>query len=188
MPKCPFPDSHPAPRSRKASTFLFQGLSIALPCHCACHVCADYQHISWNTSPPRTSGISQQEWRVLKVSPGEHGALFSLTPWPCSCQEMASHTVSTWRDMGPIDFSHRLVPSYRNAHLGLGSSSFSVILRGPALHRSQGLRGFTFSFIFLEARGWGARAPCQRFMGHLRLLALCPNAPQSLHFTCGGGQ
>ena len=34
-------------------------------------------------------------------------------------------------------------------------------------------------------KGRGTNAPCQRFMGHLRLLAVCPKAPQSLHFTCG---
>ena len=42
-----------------------------------------------------------------------------------------------------------------------------------------------FSLPNLDPKGRGTSAPCQRFMGHLRPLAVCPQAPQSLHFTCG---
>lgn len=71
------------------------------------------------------------------------------------------------------------------AHRGLCSLSLSARLQVLRVCRTWSFRGSRFSFPSLQPKGWGARAPCQRFMGHRTLLALCPKAPQSLHFTCG---
>lgn len=76
-------------------------------------------------------------------------------------------------------------PSSKTTHLALCSLSLAAGFTDPGFWRSLGALGAQFSFIFLEPRDWGARAPSQCFMGHLRLFALCPNAPQSLHFSCG---
>ena len=70
------------------------------------------------------------------------------------------------------------------AHLCLSSSSLSAVLGVPGVGGSCSFHA-RFSLPNLDPKGRGTSAPCQRFMGHLRLLAVCPKAPQSLHFTCG---
>lgn len=127
-----------------------------------------------------------QEENVLNGSPGGHWAPFSLFPCPCPCLKMAPHTILRWGNKGFIDFSPKLFPISHNTHLRFGSFCLSALVKGPGFRRSRGVHGFRFSFILLGPRGLGTRAPCQRFMGHLRLLTLWPKAPQSLHFTCGG--
>lgn len=71
-----------------------------------------------------------------------------------------------------------------HAYLCSSFFSLSVILNIPGVWNNWALFVFRFSFPLFEPRGWTGRASCQRFMGHSLLLALCPKAPQFLHFTC----
>ena len=81
--------------------------------------------------------------------------------------------------------AQRLVTSSQVPHLCLCCFSLSGFCKSRGFGCTCRFPGFTFSLQILEPKGRGAMAPCQRFMGHLVLLLLCPKAPQSLHFTCG---
>ena len=61
------------------------------------------------------------------------------------------------------------------AHLCLSSSSLSAVLGVPGVGGSCSFHA-RFSLPNLDPKGRGTRASCQRFMGHLRLLAVCPKA------------
>lgn len=117
------------------------------------------------------------------VTPERCEALAYFSQVFLSLPEMA--TQKEWRETPspevplPRDHSDPEIP-----HLCLGSFSLSNLFKDPAVWRSWAFMSFRLSFL-LEPKGCGARAPLQNFLGHLLLLALCPKAPQLLHFTCG---
>lgn len=113
------------------------------------------------------------------------GSFLSL-PMSLSLPKDGTAHMPRWGNKGFIDFSPKIDSNFHNSHLGFGLFCLSALVKDAGFRRSREVHGFRFSFILLEPRGWGTRAPCQRFMGHLTLLTLWPNAPQSLHFTCGG--
>lgn len=84
-------------------------------------------------------------------------------------------------------FSPSLAPTLPAPHLCVSPFSGRASREAPGFWGACRFRGSRFSFSALEPKGWGARAPCQHLMGHLLLRAVCPKAPQCLHFTCGRG-
>lgn len=116
-----------------------------------------------------------------------HRVLVYLSPLTqslaaCECVEM---TMWRRRDTTPLEFHARgLDPSFPIPHLCTWPFILAGCSQAPVFWRFLGLLGAWFSFSFFGPKGCGASAPSQRLMGHLLLLAVCPKAPQSLHFSC----
>lgn len=116
-----------------------------------------------------------------------HGVIVYLSPLTqpgaaCGCLEM---TVWRRRDTTPLEFCARgLDATLPIPHLCTWRFALAGCSQAPVLWRFSGLLGAWFSFSFFGPKGCGASAPSQCLMGHLLLLAVCPKAPQSLHFIC----
>ena len=161
-----FPDSRDTSRvSQEVLSLHLYGFGARQVQSCVC------SPLSLVTSGPSVSprGVAPEHW------------LLSVSLVPLSFVEMAQHSVN--KERNHLLIAAQTLDPTTLPHTSAFPPPLSAMLGVPGVSGSCSFHA-RFSLLNLDPKGRGTSAPCQRFMGHLRLLAVCPKAPQSLHFTC----